>query len=127
MIIPTIVAGSIQIKLGNTNSVRACFFSCSRTYTASTGAVVPVAYPILADGPVGELLIKLGRHNMRPSHLHLKVTAEGYKPLVTQIYPKGDIWLTSDSAFGVKPSLVVVCSRFLVEGSAWLIASRASQ
>jgi protocatechuate 3,4-dioxygenase beta subunit len=86
---------------------------------------VPVAYPILADGPVGELLLKLGRHNMRPSHLHLKVAAEGYKPLITQIYPKGDIWLASDSAFGVKPSLVVVCSHLLAEGSTWLIASCA--
>ncbi|KAI0302434.1 aromatic compound dioxygenase [Multifurca ochricompacta] len=33
-------------------------------------AVVPVSYPIPGDGPVGELLVTLGRHNIRPNHLH---------------------------------------------------------
>jgi len=70
-------------------------------------AVVPVAYPIPGDGPTGELLLHIGRHNMRPSHLHLMVEAPGYRKLVTALYPRGDKWLSSDAVFGVKSSLVV--------------------
>jgi len=70
-------------------------------------AVVPVAYPIPGDGPVGELLIHLNRRNVRPNHLHVSVEALGYRKLVTAVYPKGDKWLSSDPVFGVKSSLVV--------------------
>jgi protocatechuate 3,4-dioxygenase beta subunit len=70
-------------------------------------AVVPVAYPIPGDGPVGELLLKLGRHNMRPAHLHLRIDAPGFNQLTTALYPSGDAWITSDAVFGVKRSLVV--------------------
>ncbi|EIN08539.1 aromatic compound dioxygenase [Punctularia strigosozonata HHB-11173 SS5] len=70
-------------------------------------AIVPVAYPIPGDGPVGELLVHLGRHNMRPNHLHLMVTAPGYTKLITALYPEGDVYLESDAVFGVKKSLVV--------------------
>lgn len=70
-------------------------------------AVVPVAYPIPGDGPVGELLVKMRRHNMRPAHLHMMIEAEGYDKLVTSFYPEGDKWLYSDAVFGVKKSLVV--------------------
>ncbi|KAI0361951.1 aromatic compound dioxygenase [Trametes cingulata] len=70
-------------------------------------AVVPVAYPIPGDGPVGQLLLGMGRHNMRPNHLHLMIEAPGYTKLVTAFYPEGDDWLESDAVFGVKKSLVV--------------------
>ncbi|EJD43058.1 intradiol ring-cleavage dioxygenase [Auricularia subglabra TFB-10046 SS5] len=70
-------------------------------------AVVPVAYPIPGDGPVGKLLGKLNRHNMRPAHLHLMVIADGYETLVSSFYPSGDKYITSDAVFGVKKSLVV--------------------
>ncbi|KAH8084342.1 aromatic compound dioxygenase [Cristinia sonorae] len=70
-------------------------------------AVVPVCYPIPGDGPVGDLLIKLGRHNMRPNHLHLMVEAPGFRKLVTALYPAGDEFLASDAVFGVKKGLVV--------------------
>ena len=71
-------------------------------------AIVPVAYPIPGDGPVGELLIRLGRHNMRPNHIHMMLEAPGYKKLVTSLYPSGDKYLFSDAVFGVKKSLIVV-------------------
>ena len=58
---------------------------------------------------MGELLLHLNRHNMRPNHLHVSIEAPGYRKLVTALYPKGDKWLTSDAVFGVKNSLVVVC------------------
>jgi len=70
-------------------------------------AVVPVAYPIPGDGPVGELLHAMGRHNMRPNHLHLTAEAPGFQKLVTALYPKGDPFIASDAVFGVKKSLVV--------------------
>lgn len=70
-------------------------------------AIVPVAYPIPGDGPVGELLYKLGRHNMRPNHLHMMFEAPGHHKLTTSLYPEGDVYLNSDAVFGVKKSLVV--------------------
>lgn len=66
----------------------------------------------LLKGPVGELLLSQGRHNMRPSHLHMMVGAPGYHKLVTALYPEGSKYLESDSVFGVKKSLAVVCVAF---------------
>ena len=60
------------------------------------------------QGPVGEALLLLGRHNMRPNHLHLMLEASGYHKLTTALYPEGDEYLASDAVFGVKRSLVVV-------------------
>ncbi|KAF7426361.1 hypothetical protein PC9H_008729 [Pleurotus ostreatus] len=70
-------------------------------------AVVPEAYPIPGDGPVGELLVTLNRHNMRPAHIHITVDAPGYRKLTTALYPEGNVYLRSDCVFGVKESLVV--------------------
>jgi protocatechuate 3,4-dioxygenase beta subunit len=69
-------------------------------------AVVPVSYSIPTDGPVGALLLRLGRHTFRPAHLHFRVSAEGYVPVTTAIYVEGDEYLDSDAVFGVKGSLV---------------------
>jgi len=70
-------------------------------------AVVPVAYPIPGDGPVGELLKSLGRHNYRPAHLHVMIEAPGYETITTSLYPEGDQYLKTDAVFGVKKSLIV--------------------
>lgn len=59
-------------------------------------------------GPVGDLLLVMNRHNMRPNHLHLMIEAPGYQKLITALYPEGDELLSSDAVFGVKKSLVVV-------------------
>jgi hydroxyquinol 1,2-dioxygenase len=67
----------------------------------------PTPYPIPDDGPVGDLLAATGRGPMRPAHLHFKVTAPGYRTLVTHIFVAGDPHLASDAVFGVKDSLVV--------------------
>jgi catechol 1,2-dioxygenase len=69
-------------------------------------AIKPVAYPIPGDGPVGQLLQALGRLIYRPGHIHLLVKAEGYTPLTTHIFARGDEYLGSDPVFGVKESLV---------------------
>ena len=109
-------------------------------------AIVPPPYPIPGDvrlfmqlyfhtswflekGPVGELLLVMGRHNMRPSHLHMVVQAPGFHKLITAFYPESCPYLQSDSVFGVKKSLVVVCTSislmyFLTK--MWCIATRSS-
>lgn len=68
--------------------------------------IKPVSYPIPDDGPVGQLLGKLGRHPWRPAHVHFMVTAEGYQRIVTHTFVAGDEYLTSDTVFGVKESLI---------------------
>ena len=83
-----------------------------RLYTREDGtfnflAIKPVAYPIPNDGPVGALLRMLGRHWMRPAHMHFMIIADGYDTLITALYAKGDPFETSDAVFGVKSSLIV--------------------
>ena len=68
--------------------------------------VLPAGYPIPITGPVGEMLKGLGRHNMRPAHLHFLAFKPGYKTLVSQIYVDGDRYLEDDVQFGVTRALV---------------------
>jgi hydroxyquinol 1,2-dioxygenase len=69
-------------------------------------SVLPEAYPVPTDGPVGQMLVTAGRHPWRPAHIHFLIQAEGYEPLVTHIFREGDRYLDSDVVFGVRPSLV---------------------
>ena len=46
-------------------------------------AIVPVSYPIPHDGPVGQLLVRLKRHAMRPAHMHFMFEMSGYERLIT--------------------------------------------
>ncbi len=69
--------------------------------------IKPVSYSIPADGPVGQLLRALGRHPFRPAHIHLLISAEGFVPVTTHLFVKGDPYLDSDAVFGTKDSLVV--------------------
>lgn len=69
--------------------------------------IKPTPYPVPTDGPVGLILDRMGRHPMRPAHLHFIVLAAGYETVVTHLFVKGDPYLASDVVFGVKESLVV--------------------
>ena len=69
--------------------------------------VKPCSYPIPADGPVGKMLLALGRHPMRPAHIHFIVGAQGFEPVTTHLFVAGDEYLDSDAVFGVKQSLIV--------------------
>lgn len=69
-------------------------------------AVKPKFYPIPDDGPVGQLLRRLGRHPYRPAHLHFIIKAKGYEPLITHIFDPHDPYISSDAVFGVKQSLL---------------------
>jgi protocatechuate 3,4-dioxygenase beta subunit len=68
---------------------------------------LPAAYPVPHDGPVGMLLRAMGRHPMRPGHLHFWVQAPGHRRVVTHLFVRGDKYLDSDVVFGVKDSLIV--------------------
>jgi hydroxyquinol 1,2-dioxygenase len=69
--------------------------------------VKPVSYPIPTDGPIGRMLLKMGRHAYRPAHTHMIVSAPGYEPVTTHVFVEGDPYLESDAVFAVKNSLVV--------------------
>jgi catechol 1,2-dioxygenase len=74
-------------------------------------AVKPKFYPIPDDGPVGQLLKKLGRHPYRPAHLHYILSAPSFESLVTHIFDPDDPYIHSDAVFGVKESLLAAFSR----------------
>jgi catechol 1,2-dioxygenase len=69
-------------------------------------AVKPKYYPIPDDGPVGQLLGRLGRHPYRPAHLHYIIKANGFETLTTHIFDPDDPYIHSDAVFGVKESLL---------------------
>ena len=77
-----------------------------------------MSYSVPGDGPVGQLLDRLGRHPFRPAHIHFIVSAPGFKPVVTQVYTEGDEYLESDAVFGVKNSLVVA---YQPDGEEWQV------
>jgi catechol 1,2-dioxygenase len=70
-------------------------------------SVVPASYPVPTDGPGGELLRAMGRHPMRPAHIHFRVEARGHRPVTTHVFVAGDQYLDSDAAFAVKEKLIL--------------------
>jgi len=74
------------------------------TYELRT--IRPTAYPIPDDGPAGNLLKVHGRNWMRPAHVHLMVSAPGYKTLITHVFDAESPHLDDDAVFGVRDSLV---------------------
>ncbi|WP_376878132.1 dioxygenase [Albirhodobacter sp. R86504] len=69
--------------------------------------VRPVSYTVPTDGPVGDILNAAGRHPWRPSHLHFIIKADGYRDLVTEVFPDDDPYLDQDTVFGVRRDLVM--------------------
>jgi protocatechuate 3,4-dioxygenase beta subunit len=69
--------------------------------------IKPTSYPVPTDGPVGAILNAMGRHPMRPAHLHFIISAPGYETLTTHLFVEGDPYLDSDVVFGVKNALIV--------------------
>lgn len=69
-------------------------------------ALMPTAYPVPTDGPVGELLRAAKRPPDRPAHIHFIVSAPGYETLVTQIFVKGDPIIADDAVFTASPNMV---------------------
>lgn len=69
-------------------------------------SVKPVGYPIPVDGPVGELLRRQGRHNLRPAHIHFMIVKPGFKTQYAQVYAGDDPNLETDVQFAVTRPLV---------------------
>jgi len=74
-------------------------------------SIRPEYYPVPSDGPVGVMLRKMGRHPMRPGHIHMIVSATGHHPITTHLFAAGSQYLDSDAVFGVKDSLVTSFTR----------------
>ncbi|MDE0255544.1 MAG: hydroxyquinol 1,2-dioxygenase, partial [Rhodospirillaceae bacterium] len=49
--------------------------------------VKPVSYTVPDDGPAGEILRSTSRTAWRPAHYHIWINADGYLPLVTELFP----------------------------------------
>ncbi len=69
-------------------------------------SIKPEFYPVPTDGPVGRMLDKMGRHPMRPGHIHMIVSAEGHHAVTTHLFAAGSQYIDSDAVFGVKESLI---------------------
>ncbi|KAH0565989.1 hypothetical protein GP486_000616 [Trichoglossum hirsutum] len=67
----------------------------------------PTAYSIPNDGVAGDLLRLLDRDPMRPGHIHIVAKHPSYKTLITQIFDRGDKYVSHDPVFAVRDSLVV--------------------
>ena len=74
-------------------------------------SIRPTFYPVPTDGPVGQMLRKMGRHPYRPGHVHMIVSAPGHLPVTTHLFVAGSRYLDSDAVFGMKESLVVEFER----------------
>ncbi len=80
--------------------------------------VKPRFYAIPADGPVGQLLAKIGRHPNRAAHLHFIVKSPGFDTVVTHIFTPDCPYLVEDAVFGVKRSLIANFQRIVETGDA---------
>lgn len=67
----------------------------------------PSPYQIPSDGPTGWFIASYNGHPWRPAHMHLKVTAPGYRLITTQLYFQGGEWVDVDVATAVKPELIL--------------------
>jgi hydroxyquinol 1,2-dioxygenase len=81
-------------------------FTTAASGRISFRSVKPAGYPIPIDGPVGELLRALGRHNMRPAHLHFLAYKAGFKTLISELYVPDDKHIDNDVQFGVTRHLI---------------------
>ncbi len=70
-------------------------------------SIRPTYYPVPTDGPVGQMLERMGRHPYRPGHIHMIVSAPGYQAVATHLFVAGAPYLELDAVFAVKDSLIV--------------------
>lgn len=69
-------------------------------------ALMPTAYPVPTDGPVGDLLRVAGRWAYRPAHIHVIVSFPDRETLVTQIFKKDDDDIGRDSVFTASDNML---------------------
>jgi len=73
--------------------------------------IVPPSYGIPDTGATADLLAALGRHLIRPGHIHFKVSHPACPSLTTQIYFEGDPFIDSDVVGAVKAALITKLDR----------------
>lgn len=69
-------------------------------------SVLPVDYPVPQDGTAVQMLRATTGRTWRPAHLHFRLRAAGFRPLITHIFDRRSQHLDADAVFGVRPSLV---------------------
>jgi hydroxyquinol 1,2-dioxygenase len=68
-------------------------------------SITPRYYPVPTDGPCGEIMRAANRSVMRPQHVHFWFRAEGYQPLITQLFFRDDPYIGRDAVFADQESL----------------------
>lgn len=81
-------------------------------------SVKPRGYALPEDGPVGRLMSGLGLRLERPAHIHFKVSAPGFRTLVTHVFDRDDPAIQRDALFGVRPELLAEFRRLPPGGTA---------
>jgi catechol 1,2-dioxygenase len=69
-------------------------------------ALMPTAYPVPTDGPMGELLRVAERWSYRPAHIHVIASFPDHETLVTQIFKKGDDQTADDVVFTASENML---------------------
>lgn len=98
--------GNYDMQLGSTEMKARGKFVTGADGRYWFRSIKPFYYPVPTDGPVGGLLTAMGRHPNRPGHMHFILSADGYKTVVTHIFPSDSPYLDSDTVFGVKEGLI---------------------
>jgi len=68
-------------------------------------SITPRYYPVPTDGPGGEIMRAANRPIMRPQHVHFWFHADGYRPLITQLFMRDDPYIDCDAVFAAQDSL----------------------
>jgi hydroxyquinol 1,2-dioxygenase len=68
-------------------------------------SITPRYYPVPTDGPCGEIMRAANRSIMRPQHVHFWLHAQGYQPLITQLFYRDDPYINRDAVFADVQSL----------------------
>ena len=68
--------------------------------------IKPAGYSVPDDGPVGQMLDRIGFPLRRPAHLHFIIKATGFQPLTTHVFDRDDSKVGEDALFGVKRGLL---------------------
>ena len=68
-------------------------------------SITPRYYPVPTDGPCGEIMRAANRSIMRPQHVHFWFHADGYQPLITQVFLRDDPYIDCDAVFAAQDSL----------------------
>ena len=81
-------------------------FATGRDGRFRYATIKPSGYGVPGDGPVGELLGRIGYPLLRPAHIGFVVSADGFETITTHVYERDDPNLYLDAVFGVRPELV---------------------